>query len=190
MGKFFVGLLLVFLILGGAAYYIYTTTGYKFGIDSTILSHGTINISNQEFVNNGKIPSSFTCDGENLSPTFLLQHVPSTAKSLAIILEDTDSAPKYFTHWLAFNIGPSTETIEASKVLGSATVGTNDFGNTEYDGPCPPSGVSHKYYFRVYALDTMLDLTSSATRSSFNTAINGHVITTGEIGAYYTKVAN
>lgn len=190
MGKFFLALLLVFLIIAGSGYYVYKTTGYKFGLDRTVLSKGTINITTQEFLNGGKILSGFTCDGTDLSPTFLLEHVPSSAKSLAIVLDDASSNPKGFTHWLAFNIPPHSGSIESAKVLGNATVGTNSFGNVEYDGPCPPTGETHKYYFRLYALDTTLNLSSTATRPAFDDAINKHIIAKGEIWGTYVRMAN
>ena len=190
MGKFFLALLLIFLILAGSGYYIYRTTGYKFGLDRTVLSRGTISITTQEFLNGGKIPPDFTCDGADLSPTFLLEHIPSSAKSLAIVLDDASSNPKGFTHWLAFNISPNLGSIEGSKVLGNAVVGANDFGNVEYDGPCPPAGQTHNYYFRLYALDTTLNLSSTATRPAFDDAINEHVIAKGEIWGTYVRIAN
>jgi Raf kinase inhibitor-like YbhB/YbcL family protein len=190
MGKFILGLLLALLVIAGCGYYIYRTTGYTFGLDSTILSKGTINLTTQDIVNGGKIPADFTCDGRNISPTFLLDHIPSDAKSLVIVLDDADSTPKYFTHWLAFNIGPWTTSVESSKVLGNAIVGVNDFGNNEYDGPCPPAGETHKYYFRIYALDTMLNLNQEAQRKGLDSAMNGHIIGKGELTAEYSKVAN
>ena len=134
MGKFILVIILILLVIGGFGYYTYRTTGNTFGLDKTILTKGTINITTQEFASGGKISIDFTCDGADLSPTLFLEHVPSDAKSLAIILDDSDSTPKYFTHWLAFNISPEVGSIEGSKVLGNATVGTNDFGNVEYDG--------------------------------------------------------
>jgi Raf kinase inhibitor-like YbhB/YbcL family protein len=190
MGKFTLGFILVILIIGGCAYYIYRTTGYKFGLDSTILSKGTINISTQDFIDGGKIPADFACDGRNVSPTFLLEHIPSDSKSLVIILDDSDSNPKYFTHWMAFNIDPGVSTIESSKVLGNATVGINDFGNPEYDGPCPPVGETHNYYFRIYALDRVLNLAPNSKRTNLDAAISGHVIAKGQITGTYSRLAN
>ncbi len=187
MGKFILGFFLILLTATGIGYYIYRTTGYTFGLDRTIFSRGTINITTQEFANGGKIPPDFTCDGRDTSPTFLLEHIPGDAKSLVIVMEDMNSNPKGFTHWLAFNISPDSGSIEGSKVLGNATLGTNDFGNIEYDGPCPPAGETHKYYFRLYALDTTLNLPESVKRPALDAAINGHIIAKGEISGTYTK---
>jgi Raf kinase inhibitor-like YbhB/YbcL family protein len=190
MGKFILWFLIPVLIIAGYAFYTYKTTGYMFGLDQTIFSKGSISITTQDFADGGKIPSDFTCDGLNLNPTFLLEHVPDYSKGLAVILEDSDSKPKNFTHWLAFNISPYSSSIEKSKVLGNAIVGTNDYGNAEYDGPCPPAGEMHKYYFRIYALDTTLNLDENAKRSDLNSAMKGHIIAAGEISGTYIRIAN
>ena len=190
MGKFTFGFFLVLLIVAGCGFYIYKTTGYMFGLDSTIFSRGTINISTQDFISGGKIPSDFTCDGRNVSPTFLLEHVPGDAKSLVIVLDDANSTPKYFTHWLAFNIDPNTNIIETSKVLGNSVVGMNDFGNPEYDGPCPPFGETHTYYFRVFALDTTLNLNENSKRVNLESAMNSHIIARGLTSGTYLRKEN
>jgi Raf kinase inhibitor-like YbhB/YbcL family protein len=190
MRKFTLWFLVPILIIAGYGYYTYRTTGYAFGLDQTILSKGVINITSQSFINGGNIPSDFTCDGQDLSPTFLLERVPDYAKSLALILDDSNSNPKYFTHWLAFNIGPYTTSIESTKVLGGAIVGTNDYGNPEYDGPCPPKGETHKYTFTIYALDTTLNLDEKAKRADLDNAMKGHFVATGKITVTYTRVAN
>jgi Raf kinase inhibitor-like YbhB/YbcL family protein len=190
MGKFFLWFLLPVLVIVGFGYYTYKTTGYAFGIDKTILSKGTITITTQSFLNGKEIPPDFTCDGQNFSPSFFLEHVPDYAKSLVLLLDDQDSNPKNFTHWLAFNISPYTTSIEGAKAIGGATLGTNDYGNVEYDGPCPPIGQTHKYFFRIYALDTILNLDEGARRSDLDTAMKGHIIATGETAGIYGRVAN
>lgn len=190
MGKFFLWLLLPIFIILGVCFYIYKTTGYEFGLDNTIFFRGSISITAQDITDGGEIPSDYTCDGSNLSPTLLLENVPDYAKSLAVILEDSDSTPKDFTHWLAFNISPYNTSIEGSKVLGNAVVGTNDYGNMEYDGPCPPAGETHKYYFRVYALDTTLNLDDTAKRVDLDNAMKGHIIANGETSVIYARIAN
>lgn len=190
MGKFILGLFIALLIFGGCVYYIYRTTGYKFGIDSTIFSRGTISITSQDFLSGGKIPPDFTCDGRNVSPTIFLDHIPGDAKSLAIILDDVDSDPKYFTHWLAFNIDPNITMIETNKVLGNAIVGINSFGNPEYDGPCPPPGTKHNYYFRIFALDTALNLSQNAKRANLENAMYGHIIGKGITSVTYQRPTN
>jgi len=190
MGKFILWLILPILLILGVCFYIYKTTGYMFGLDKTIFSKRTIGITTQSFADGGSIPSDLTCDGLNLSPTFFWQFLSDDTKSLAIVLEDSNSNPKNFTHWLAFNISPYDSTIESAKVLGNSIVGTNDYGNKEYDGPCPPVGETHKYYFRIYALDTTLDLGETAKRADLDSAMKGHIIAAGEISGLYTRVAN
>lgn len=187
MGRFLLWLVIPILAILGYGFYVFQTTGSFFGIEHTIFFTGAINISTQGFMDGGIIPSDYTCNGENLSPPFILQRVPTDAKSLAIVLEDSNSSPKNFTHWLAFNLNPYTTTIVSSKVLGNVVVGTNDYGNSEYDGPCPPPGETHKYYFKIYALDTVLNLDQNAKRADLDKAMNGHIIATGQILGSYTK---
>lgn len=190
MGKFFLTLIFIFLIILGACYYIYRTTGYAFGLDKTILTKGTMGISAQNFADGGVLPQDITCDGQNLSPALTLSRVPDYAKSLVLILDDADSNPKYFTHWIMFNISQYTTNLESGKVLGNVITGTNDYGNQEYDGPCPPNGETHTYYFRIYALDTTLSLDGTAKRVDLDNAMKGHIISSGELKGTYTRVAN
>ena len=190
MGKFFLWFILPILVVISYGYYTYQTTGYAFGLDRTIFSKGTINITTQRFMNGGQIPAENTCDGRDLSPAFIFDRIPDYAKSVVLVMDDADSNPKYFTHWIAFNINQYTTSIDSSKYLGEAVVGTNDYGNQEYDGPCPPVGETHKYYFRIFALDIVLTLDETAKRSDLDAAMKGHIIANGEIYGIYTRVAN
>ncbi len=183
--KFFIGLLIVFSLLLGVGIYYYYTTGNTFGLDRTFLSHPTIDISSTEFVNGGVIPPRFTCDDVNTNPPFLLDRVTPDAKSLVFIVEDVTVKPS-FTHWIVFNIDPKTINIDRPSDLIGASIGTNDFGKMEYDGPCPPKGSAHKYYFRLYAIDKMLDLPDGAKRSEVDAAMNGHKLGWGEMFGTYS----
>ena len=110
-------------------------------------------ISSPAFENDGDIPSKYTCDGEEINPPLKIANIPGEAKTLALIVEDPDASKGVFDHWLVWNIEP-TGNIAEDSVPG--TVGINSFGNTGYGGPCPPSG-SHRYYFRLFALDSNLN---------------------------------
>jgi Raf kinase inhibitor-like YbhB/YbcL family protein len=185
MGKFFLGLALILLVIAGAAYYFYNKSGSTFGLDQNLVVKGTINISSQEFLNGAIIPIKYTCDWQNINPSFSIDRVPGDAKSLVLIVDDPDAKPT-FTHWLVFNIDPMVTNIAEDSIPSGATVGTNDFGKSEYGGPCPPTG-AHKYYFRIYALDTILTLDETARRADLDKAIGGHIIAKGEFYGEYEK---
>ena len=131
------------------------------------------------------IPVQFTCDGDNVSPALELDNIPAETVSLAILMEDPDAPSGTWTHWLAWDIPPSA-TIEENSSEG--ILGKNDFGTTLYQGPCPPIG-THRYFFRVYALDTKLELPAGSTRPEMLKAMEYHVIGSGELVGLYSHPA-
>ena len=142
-------------------------------------------ITSSAFQEGGNIPSKFSCDGADTSPPLQIADVPSRAKSLVLIVDDPDAPSGLFTHWTAWNISPQTSTIaEGSPSKG--VQGTNDFGKSGYGGPCPPSG-THRYYFKIFALDRELDLPSGAKRGQLDAAMKGHVIAQGELMGRYSR---
>ena len=142
-------------------------------------------ITSSAFQEGGNIPSKFTCDGGDNSPSLQLAETPSGAKSLVLVVDDPDAPSGLFTHWLVWNISPQTNSIaEESKPKG--VHGTNDFGKSGYGGPCPPSG-THRYYFRIFALDRELDLPPSTKRSQLDAAMKGHVLAQGELMGRYSR---
>jgi Raf kinase inhibitor-like YbhB/YbcL family protein len=142
-------------------------------------------ITSSAFQDGGNIPSKFTCDGSDTSPPLQITGVPAEAKTLVLIADDPDAPGGLFTHWLAWNIPPQTNSIaEGSAPKG--VQGANDFGNSGYRGPCPPPGV-HKYSFKVFALDRELGLRSGAKRSQLDAAMKGHVIAEGELMGRYAR---
>jgi len=142
-------------------------------------------ITSSAFQEGGNIPSKFSCDGANTSPPLQISDVPSEAKSLVLIVDDPDAPTGLFTHWAVWNISPQTTTIgEGSTPKGMQ--GTNDFGKSGYGGPCPPSG-THRYYFKIFALDRELDLPFGAKRGQLDAAMKGHVIAQGELMGRYSK---
>ena len=142
-------------------------------------------ITSSAFQQGANIPSKFSCDGANTNPPLQISDVPPEAKSLVLIVDDPDAPSGLFTHWAVWNIPPQTNTIaEGSTPKG--VQGTNDFGRSGYGGPCPPSG-THRYYFRIFALDRELDLPFGAKRSQLDAAMKGHVIAQGELMGRYAR---
>lgn len=142
-------------------------------------------ITSSAFQEGGNIPSKFTCDGSDTSPPLQITGVPSEAKTLVLIADDPDAPGGLFTHWLVWNIPAQTNLIaEGSAPKG--VHGTNDFGKSGYQGPCPPQG-THRYSFKIFALDRELELRSGAKRSQVDAAIKGHVIAQGELVGHYAR---
>lgn len=144
-----------------------------------------LNITSSAFGNNQLMPLKYTCDGDNVNPPLQLSGIPATAKSLALIVDDPDAPKKTFVHWVVWNIPPSTTSIAENSVPGDE--GMNDFGKPGFGGACPPSG-THRYFFKIFALDTMLNLQEKATKADLETAMNSHVLAKAElIGLYERK---
>jgi hypothetical protein len=167
-------------ITGGAVAILLTA------IASFAAGGARMKVISSAFQEGGDIPSKFTCDGSDSSPPLQITGVPSEAKTLVLIADDPDAPGGLFTHWLVWNIPPQTNSIaEGSAPKG--VHGANDFGKSGYRGPCPPPG-THRYSFKIFALDRELDLGSGAKRSQVNAAMKGHVIAQGElIGRYARK---
>jgi Raf kinase inhibitor-like YbhB/YbcL family protein len=143
-------------------------------------------ISSPAFREGGTIPEKFSKNDQNVNPELRIEGVPAEAKSLALIVDDPDAPVGLFTHWLVWNIDPKTSEIAEKSVPKGGSQGTNDFPGSGYDGPQPPSG-THRYYFKIFALDRMLDLKSGAKRREVDAAMSGHVIAQGELMGRYSK---
>jgi len=142
-------------------------------------------ITSSAFQEGGNIPSKFTCDGSDTSPPLQITGVPSEAKSLVLIADDPDAPGGLFIHWLVWNIPPQTNSIEEGSAP-KGVQGTNDFGKSGYRGPCPPPG-THRYSFKIFALDRELDSRPGAKRSQVDAAMKGHVIAQGELVGRYAR---
>ena len=142
-------------------------------------------ITSSAFQEGGNIPSKFTCDGSDTSPPLQINGVPSEAKSLVLVADDPDALSGLFTHWLVWNIPPQTNSIAEGHAL-KGVQGTNDFGKSGYKGPCPPPG-THRYSFKIFALDRELDLRSGTKRSQVDAAMKSHVIAQGELVGRYAR---
>ncbi len=127
------------------------------------------------FENNGNIPGKYTCDGDDVNPPLQIEGVPENARSLVLIVDDPDAPMGTWDHWIVWNIAPDTTKIEENSVPEGAVQGMNDFKKREYGGPCPPSG-KHRYMFKLYALDTTLDLDSASKKEDVENAMSGHII--------------
>ena len=144
-------------------------------------------LTSSAFNHNEKIPSKFTCDGGNINPELLIQNVPEEAKSLALIMDDPDAPRGIFTHWLAWNINPRTTVIKQESKPPGSTEGLNDRGIGGYTGPCPPDKKPHRYFFKLYALDTALELGEQATKAELEAAIADHAVDKTELVGIYER---
>src|SRR5438270_10498903 len=147
---------------------------------------GKMKITSPAFQEGGTIPEKFSKNGQNVNPELRIEGAPAEAKSLALIVDDPDAPVGLFTHWLVWNIDPKTTEIAENSVPKSGVQGTNDFPGQRYDGAQPPSG-THRYYFKIFALDRTLDLKSGAKRKEVDAAMKGHVIGQGELMGRYSK---
>ena len=141
-------------------------------------------LSSLDFEHEEYIPEKFTCDGEDISPSLIIEDVPEGTKRLALIVEDPDAPAGIWIHWVVFNIHV-TDVIEEDEIPGIQ--GINDFRKLEYGGPCPSSG-THRYFFKLYALDTKLDLEEGCRKKDLLKAMEGHILAEDElIGLYQRK---
>lgn len=142
-------------------------------------------LTSSAFQNNGQIPSEYTCDGNDLSPPLSISEVPANAKNLVLISDDPDAPVGTWDHWVIFNMHPSTREISKGKEP-QGTAGKNSWGRTGYGGPCPPSG-THRYFFKLYALDTMLNLPQGAAKKDLERAMQGHIIAQAQLVGLYKR---
>ena len=149
-------------------------------------------IASSAFGDDGNIPIEFTCDGDDRSPALDWTDPPSDTKSFALVMDDPDAPGRTWVHWVLFNLPPREcglpDGVSDTPTLPSgARQGTNDFGRLGYGGPCPPAGPAHRYYFRLYALDAIIDLPPGATRRALDAATRGHVLATAELTGRYQR---
>ncbi len=153
---------------------------------STINQINKMRLTTPSFENNGTMPRDFTCDGRGVNPPLKISEVPAGTKSLALIVDDPDASSGDWVHWLLWNISPgNTDIIEDSIPLG-ATQGTTSYGKPGWGSPCPPNG-THRYFFKIYALDTEISLNSKAKKSDLLEAMNGHILERTELVGLYKR---
>jgi len=152
----------------------------------------TIRVSSPAFQEGQPIPTKFTCDGPDNSPALEWGDLPLGTKSLALIADDPDAPGRTWVHWVCYDLPPQTRSLPqgvrpTETFEGGAKQGRNDFGRLGYGGPCPPPGKAHRYFFKVYALDTVLGLTSGATKQELLRAMTGHVLAEGQLMGTYQR---
>ncbi len=148
-------------------------------------------ITSSAFTHGGMIPAKYTCDGQDISPPLAWADVPAGAKSLALISDDPDAPMGTWVHWVAYNIPPDVtmfgEQMKAEKEFKNGMrQGSNSWPKIGYGGPCPPSG-THRYFFKLYALDSVLDLKPGATKEQLVKAMKGHVLAETELMGRYKR---
>lgn len=161
--------------------FLVTFSGHLKGEKAT-----SLHLTSQAFNEKEAIPSKYTCDGENISPPLQWEGAPTGTKSFVLIVDDPDAPSKTWTHWIVYNISSgTTECKEGAAPYGSLQ-GINDFGQTEYGGPCPPSG-THRYFFKLYALDELLTLPQGAEKQQIENKIKGHILAEDRLIGIYKR---
>ena len=141
-------------------------------------------VTSPSFKNNENIPSKFTCQGDDINPALNISEIPQKAKSLVLIVDDPDASIGVWIHWVLFNI-PIQSSIGENSIQG--TQGINSFKRVDFGGPCPPSG-THRYFFKVYALDQKLDLKEGASLKEVEKAMKSHILEKTELVGLYKKM--
>ena len=149
-------------------------------------------LASPAFRDGGEIPRKYTCEGLDISPPLSWSGHPPETRSFALIVEDPDAPGGVFTHWIAYNIPADVSELEeglekAEKLPSGIMQGVNDFGEIGYGGPCPPPGKPHRYVFKLYALDAVLDLEPGASKDEVLKAISGHVLAKATLTGLYSR---
>ncbi len=143
-------------------------------------------LTSPAFQDNGQIPSRFTCDGDNINPELVIENVPPGTKSLALLMEDPDAPNGLWVHWVVWNIRPNIGVLVERAEPRESVIGKNSWGHNQYGGPCPPSG-THRYMFKLFALDTTLDLAGTASKGQLEVAMEDHVLAEAVLTGLYSE---
>lgn len=149
------------------------------------VKEGTMKLTS-DFEYNEKIPSKYTCDGEDLAPVLKISEIPQNTKSLALIVDDPDAPMGTWVHWVVYNIPENTTKIDSKNFPTGTKQGMTDFGRIGWGGPCPPNG-THRYFFKLYALDEKTNLAGGLTKAQLETSIREHVIEKAELVGLYQR---
>jgi Raf kinase inhibitor-like YbhB/YbcL family protein len=152
----------------------------------------SLQVTSTAFAEGQPIPKKHTCDDKDLSPPLKWSGAPTNTKSFALIADDPDAPVGTWVHWVLYDLPPATnelaENIEKSQYLpGGARQGLNDFHRLGYGGPCPPPGKPHRYFFKLYALDKLLDIKPGATKKELLKAMEGHVLAESQLMGTYQR---
>lgn len=147
------------------------------------IEYKVLQVSSPAFGTNQVISSKYTCEGKDINPPLEIASIPEKAHSLVLIVDDPDAPGKTWVHWLVWNI-PITHHIKENSI--PVEQGMNDFKRVTWGGPCPPSGM-HRYFFKVYALDTLLQLPAKTTKKELEQAMGEHILAFGELVGVYKR---
>lgn len=170
---------LAFASIGIMLVAIIATSGNAFAAETKMT------ITSQAFKNSDTIPKKYACDGKNISPPLQFKNIPKNAKSLAIIMDDPDAPMGTFNHWIAWGISPKKHQISEGE-KGKISEGMNGLGQKGYFGPCPPTG-THRYYFKLYALDSDIDISEKSKKKELQIAIDKHTLQSATLMGKYAK---
>ena len=146
----------------------------------------TLKITSPEFENNGIIPDKYTCNGMGVNPPLKIEGIPINAETLALIVDDPDAPMGAWDHWILWNIPAKIDEIREASVPEGALQGGNGWVRKDYGAPCPPNG-THRYFFKIYALDTKLELNTESNKKDVENAMEGHVIEKAELIGLFKK---
>jgi Raf kinase inhibitor-like YbhB/YbcL family protein len=177
--ELFITLLIIVIVTLG--FYFYTNTN----MNSQEKNNGTFSIKSAAFKHNELIPSEYTCDGSDFNPPFEIENTPKETRSLVLIMDDPDAPAGVWDHWIKWNIPTTVKVIEEG-VEPEGISGTGTSGNSDYHGPCPPSG-THRYIFKVYALDTLLNLSPGASKKEVEKTMEGHILQEARLIGLYKR---
>jgi Raf kinase inhibitor-like YbhB/YbcL family protein len=159
---------------------------FSYAMGQSVTKIEGLKISSPAFENGGEIPKKYTCDGANVNPPLKIENVPSNTKSLALVFDDIDAPRGTYVHWILWNIDPSVKEIKENSVPERVVQGVNDFKKLNYGGPCPPRR-AHKYVFKIYALDTLLNLNPNLTKKDLEKVMEGHIISWAQLTGLYNR---
>jgi len=152
-----------------------------------------LQITSTAFSEGQTIPAKYSCEGSDASPPLKWTNAPANTKSFALIADDPDAPAGTWVHWVLYDLPPNTtglpeDVAKTQFIAGNAKQGLNSWPRLGYGGPCPPPGKPHRYFFKLYALDTMLDLKPGATKKDVKAAMKGHILAEGQLmGTYQRK---
>ncbi len=175
--------IILVLLIGGIIFYFFQRSPEPF---LELPKKENMKLTSSAFENNQLIPAKYTCDGEDINPPLQIEGIPEGAKSLVLIVDDPDAPRGTWVHWVIWNIDPDISLIEEGSAPKGGIEGLNDFGKHSYGGPCPPSGIHH-YYFKIYSLDTRLEIVPSSRKQDIERVMKGHILDWAELVGLYQR---
>jgi|SRR3989338_3287965 len=186
--KWFIIILIILIIIGGL--FVINKNILNKNDETKINNNGGENENKMEiksiFKNGEKIPEKYTADGEDVNPSLEISSIPNNARSLVLIIDDPDAPVGTWVHWVVWNIPANINKIEENSIPENSVQGKNSWNNNEYGGPSPPSG-THRYFFKLYALDNTLSLDQSADKKAVENAMKGHILAKTELMGVYSR---